>query len=54
MITDVYDCHTQFEDVAAKGCGEWELERASEIADEYGISASAIVAEIEKLCRSKK
>lgn len=52
-IVGVYDTHSQFEAVASQGCGEWESERAAELADEHGLSSAEIESEIVRMCQSR-
>ena len=54
-IVGTYDTFSQFAAIVANGCGEWELDRAAELADssdpERPISTGEIVREVERLCR---
>ena len=53
-IIATYDSADQFAAVATNGCGEWELDRAVEMSEtDDSLTASAITAEVERLCREK-
>jgi len=53
LITATYDSADQFAAVAQDGCGEWEIDRASEIAEQSGVAMADIIAAIEAVCREK-
>ena len=54
LITATYDSADQFAAVAMNGCGEWELDRAEEIADaSETLTTKEITDEIESLCKAK-
>jgi hypothetical protein len=54
-IVSTYDDADQFRAVAVNGCGEWELDRASEIADESDtLTTGEIVGEIETICADRQ
>lgn len=54
QIIATYDSADQFTAVAAKGCGEWEIDRAAELAEtDDDLTTSEITAEVERLCREK-
>jgi hypothetical protein len=54
QITAAYDSAEQFAAVAKNGVGEWELDRASEIAERSeDLTTAEVVAEVESICREK-
>jgi hypothetical protein len=53
QITDSYTDATQFEAIAARGCGEWELAAAAELlGGEDDCTVAEVLDEIVEICKS--
>lgn len=54
QITDSYSDATQFESVAALGCGEWEIETAALlIGDDDDCTVSEVCDAIVSICKGR-